>query len=42
MRRSVKQERSLTALVAGAISRSLINIAASEKWGLMPADISIL
>ena len=38
MRRSVEQERSLTALVAGAISRSLINIATSEKWALMPAD----
>ena len=39
MRRSVEQERSFTALVAGAIRRSLINIATSEKWALMPADI---
>ena len=39
MRRSAEQERSLTALVAGAISRSSIDITTSEKWALMPADI---
>ena len=39
MRRSKEQEGSLTALVAGVISRSLFNITTSEKWALMPAEI---